>query len=115
MEGANGESLRVTPPNPETVRAFLNAKTSDASITCPGFQEAARRLGSAHLRLHQARKRGHTWVAVLNPVVSPSHAEALVWIEQYSGRLAGGTVLVLLRKTSSDNWQVAGMLVTSVS
>lgn len=110
---SDGGSVGVAPPHADTIKAFLAAKTTDATDLCPSLRATTFERDGNHSTTSTPGDR-RTWVSILRPVVSP-HGEAIVWADQISGPLAAGSYLVLLRLLPTGAWQAVGQFDIAVS
>jgi len=115
------ETPPVQPPSKEAVQAFVAAPTSDATAKCPKLARAMlafpgwREAPEVRLRPNRHGLYPVTLVSITLPVLAPSQNEAIAWLDSQSGRLAGSSNLVLLRRTDSGAWRVTAVLPVSVS
>jgi hypothetical protein len=114
---AGGRPIPAQPPAKETLDALMTAATLDAVVTCPGIRAATQAIVGwrkpSSKPAARDRREHYIYVGMTLPVVAAG--EAIVWIEQQSGPLAGGSELVLLRMDATGRWVLAGRLPMSVS
>lgn len=117
---ANGEPVAASPPAKETLEALVSSPAVDAAVACPALRTATqstmgwREPSSKPLKLKPNGLYAYTSVGLTLPVVV-SGSEAVAWVEQQSGPLAGGSYLVLLRRDDEGRWRLAGRFPISIS
>jgi hypothetical protein len=122
---SNSKNVPVgAPPSAETIRAFVRADDTDPATTCPGFKAAARQTGIRYVAGREAKRLSKPardglfpvdWIALATPVLNRAENEGLAFLSLASGRLAGTTLILFLRKGSDGHWTVVQPLTIAVS
>lgn len=116
----DGNPAKANPPGQKTLEVLASAPAIDATVACPALRSATqsaigwRRPSDKPPKRKRGRFSPYTSVGITLPVVT-LEAEAVAWVDQYSGRLAGGSYLVLLRRDDEGRWRLAARFPMSVS
>lgn len=112
----NGLPVRAQGPSVEMAHTFASTRPVNG-VTCPEVRDFAASEGTMvaavedapdHLGADDRYPRLH--VNIERAVLSPDRREALIYVAQQSGPLAGGGYLILYRRSSSGEWGEAARL-----
>jgi len=112
----NGLPVRAEGPSVEMARTFASAPPVNG-VTCPEVRDFAASEGALVAAAEGPRdklgaddryQRSH--VNIERSVLSSDRREALIYVAQQSGPLAGGGYLILYRRSSNGEWRETARL-----
>jgi hypothetical protein len=108
------------PPRQQTIDAFVQSPAVDALSRCPNLTSLTLKMGWARpFAFHRGKNSlglyPYTAVSISLPIIDEKNNEAIVWVDQVSGPVAGSTQLMFLRLRHDGKWQVTSWFPIGVS